>query len=272
MSEQQENISQEVKKDEKKEENISTEKKEEKNEKNENSEQTENTEEISTNKTSNIENNDILEPDIDPNTYCHRIFYKGSNIDINQFELFSFIKIKEKGSFLSNLGFKNPKITQIPYFAFLNETYLYMIKDKVYDKKKPNIRRIGNKYSLFDCQNIRLESEDNHVIIHLDFLVSENEYKFKAMYFNKEFSDNFIRKLQEVLIRNGIVNINEGEEEEIENEDNKNEENEQEEKKDDEEDEKEIDNQEEENVEKVHKKKKKSKKKKENENEKEEEA
>ena len=252
-------------KEEKKEENIikEEEKKDNSNIKEEKKEE-ENLEEISTNKTSNNTINSFYqEPEIDPNTYCHRIFYKGSNIDINQFELFSFIKIKEKGSFLSNLGFKNPKITQIPYFAFLNETYLYMIKDKVYDKKKPNIRRIGNKYSLFDCQNIRLESEDNHVIIHLDFLVSENEYKFKAMYFNKEFSDNFIRKLQEVLIRNGIVNINEGEEEEIENEDNKNEENEQEEKKDDEEDEKEIDNQEEENVEKVHKKKKKSKKKKE---------
>ena len=269
MSEQQENISQEVKKDEKKEENISTEKKEEKNEKNENSEQTENTEEISTNKTSNIENNDILEPDIDPNTYCHRIFYKGSNIDINQFELFSFIKIKEKGSFLSNLGFKSPKITQIPYFAFLNETFLYMIKDKIYDKNKPNIRRIGNKYSLFDCQNIKYDTEEEYIVVNLEFMIAENDYKVKTLYFARNNYENFIRKFEKILIQYGIVTFHENEEEENENEndDIKNDDDNEEDDKKEVEEEKDNENQDDENIEKKHKKKKKNKKKREKEEE-----
>ena len=196
----------------------------------------ENLEEISTNKTSNNTINTIYqEPEIDPNTYCHRILYKGSNIDISQYELFPFIKVKEKGSLLSNLGFKNPKITHNPYFALLNETFIYMIKDKVYDKNKSNLRRIGNKYSLFNCQNVGIQHENEFIILHIEFLVSENDHIIKELCFKKEIGEKFMIKFENLLVQLGIINYS-------------NEENE---------------NQEEGNIEKIHKKKKKSKKKKE---------
>ena len=227
-----------------------------------------NLEEISTNKsTSNSnENNEdtLIESEIDPNTYCHRILYKGSNIDISQYELFPFIKVKEKGSLLSNLGFKNPKITHNPYFALLNETFIYMIKDKVYDKTKTNIRRIGNKYSLFNCQNIGIQHENEFIILHIEFLVSENDYAIKELYFKKENGEKFMIKFENLLVKLGIINYS-NEENENENEENKNEEqdNEQNEKEDEKEEQKESENQEEGNIEKIHKKKKKNKKKKE---------
>ena len=259
--------------DDKKEDNIkniSNDNKE--NEKKEDS----NLEEISTNKsttnTNENDSNNLIEPEIDPNTYCHRILYKGSNIDISQYELFPFIKVKEKGSLLSNLGFKNPKITRNPYFALLNETFIYMIKDKVYDKNKPNLRRIGNKYSLFDCQNIKYDSEEEYIVIHLEFMIAENDYKVKTLYFPRNNYENFLKKFEKTLIQYGIITYHENEEEENENEneneDIKNEEDEEEDdKKDGEEDEKENENQDDENIEKKHKKKKKNKKKKEYEEE-----
>ena len=244
--------------------NIKEEKKEEKKEE-------ENLEEISTNKTSNNTINTIYqEPEIDPNTYCHRIFYKGSNIDISKYEVFNFLKIKEKGSFLSNLGFKNPKVTQVPYFAFLNETFIYMIKDKIYDKNKPNIRRIGNKYSLFDCQNIKYDTEEGYIVVNLEFMISENDFKVKTLYFARNNYENFIRRLERNLIQFGIVTFHENEEEENENEneDIKNDDdNEEDDKKEVEENEKDNEIQEDEKIEKKHKKKKKNKKKKENEEE-----
>jgi hypothetical protein len=225
-----------------------------------------NLEEISTNKSTSNNNdnkeNSLIEPEIDPNTYCHRILYKGSNIDISQYELFPFIKVKEKGSLLSNLGFKNPKILRNPYFALLNETFIYMIKDKVYDKSKINIRRIGNKYSLFNCQNVGIQHENEFIILHIEFLVSENDYAIKELYFKKENGEKFMIKFENLLVKLGIINYSN---EENEDEDNKNEEqdNEQDEKEDEKEDKKENENQEEGNIEKIHKKKKKSKKKKE---------
>ena len=260
-------------KEEKKEENIikEEEKKDNSNIKEEKKEE-ENLEEISTNKTSNNTINTIYqEPEINPNTYCHRIFYKGSNIDISKYEVFNFLKIKEKGSFLSNLGFKNPKVTQIPYFAFLNETFLYMIKDKIYDKNKPNIRRIGNKYSLFDCQNIKYDTEEGYIVVNLEFMISENDFKVKTLYFARNNYENFIRRLERNLIQFGIVTFHENEEEEEnenENEDIKNDDdNEEDDKKEVEENEKDNENQDDENIEKKHKKKKKNKKKKEYEEE-----
>ncbi len=260
-------------KEEKKEENIikEEEKKDNSNIKEEKKEE-ENLEEISTNKTSNNTINTIYqEPEINPNTYCHRIFYKGSNIDISKYEVFNFLKIKEKESFLSNLGFKNPKVTQIPYFAFLNETFLYMIKDKIYDKNKPNIRRIGNKYSLFDCQNIKYDTEEGYIVVNLEFMISENDFKVKTLYFARTNYENFIRNLEKNLIQFGIVTFHENEEEEEnenENEDIKNDDdNEEDDKKEVEENEKDNEIQEDEKIEKKHKKKKKNKKKKENEEE-----
>ena len=260
--------------EEKKDENIKKEdEKKDKSNIKEDKKEEENLEEISTNKTSNNTINSIFqEPEIDPNTYCHRIFYKGSNIDISIYEVFNFIKIKEKGSFLSNLGFKNPKISQIPYFAFLNETFIYMIKDKIYDKNKPNLRRIGNKYSLFDCQNIKYDSGEEYIVIHLEFMIAENDYKVKTLYFPRNNYENFLKKFEKTLIQYGIITYHENEEEENENEneneDIKNEEDEEEDdKKDGEEDEKENENQDDENIEKKHKKKKKNKKKKEYEEE-----
>ena len=248
--------------DDKKEDNIkniSNDNKE--NEKKEDS----NLEEISTNKsttnTNENDSNNLIEPEIDPNTYCHRILYKGSNIDISQYELFPFIKVKEKGSLLSNLGFKNPKITRNPYFALLNETFIYMIKDKVYDKNKPNLRRIGNKYSLFNCQNVGIQHENEYIILHIEFLISENEFKVKELYFNKQNGENFMIKFENLLVRLGIITYSN---EENENDDNKYENNNEQDEK---EEQKENENQEGENIEKIHKKKKKNKKKKESEEE-----
>ena len=258
--------------EEKKDENIKKEdEKKDKSNIKEDKKEEENLEEISTNKTSNNTINSIFqEPEIDPNTYCHRIFYKGSNIDISIYEVFNFIKIKEKGSFLSNLGFKNPKISQIPYFAFLNETFIYMIKDKIYDKNKPNIRRIGNKYSLFDCQNIKYDSEEEYIVIHLEFMIAENDYKVKTLYFPRNNYENFLKKFEKTLIQYGIITYHENEEEENENEneDIKNDDdNEEDDKKEVEENEKDNENQDDENIEKKHKKKKKNKKKREKEEE-----
>ena len=50
---------------------------------------------------------------------------------------------------LSALGLKKTIRKEINYLVFIDEIYLYLMKDIQYDKTKPYMRRLGNKYSLY---------------------------------------------------------------------------------------------------------------------------
>ena len=98
-----------------------------------------------------------LEEDYDIHNVSHRIYYKGSFIDISDIITTKFIKRKSKGGLLSIFGFGNKKIIQENYIAFFDEQYLYFIKDVAVSKDQPHLRKVGNKYDIRLLQNTTIE-------------------------------------------------------------------------------------------------------------------
>ena len=89
---------------------------------------------------------DIIIQSFSPNTICHRIIPKGSDLDISKKGCFKCYKIKTKKNLMSFIT--GSKIIKVPYLIFLDENYYYMAKDKIVNQRKPNLRRIGNRYDL----------------------------------------------------------------------------------------------------------------------------
>ena len=66
---------------------------------------------------------------------------------------------------LSALGLKKTIRKEINYLVFIDEIYLYLMKDIQYDKTKPYMRRLGNKYSLYLFENVsfnKLEDSNSY--------------------------------------------------------------------------------------------------------------
>ena len=59
------------------------------------------------------------------NDICHRILYKGSNIDISEVRVFKCFKKKDEESFLISIDFKDGKEVQKNYYVYLYETFMY---------------------------------------------------------------------------------------------------------------------------------------------------
>lgn len=142
----------------------------------------------------------------DPNTYCHRIRKKNSLFSLDEVEYYSIHKYKEKESLLSSFGFVDSKIIKKAYIAFFEEGYLYFAKDLVIEKK-PNMRKLGNKYPLKDISNIFFEKESNlNMLIHLEFSDPNNIYLYtqKEFYLEILAVDKFITDLKKRLLLLGI--------------------------------------------------------------------
>ena len=165
------------------------------------------------------------------NSVCHRIYPKGSDIDLNTKEYFRCYKIKTKSGIIS--FFTGAKEFKVPYVIYLDEHFLYMLKDKVVDQKNPNQRRIGNKYDLLSLSNLQTTKKGKDFEFGLEFTNDRDIFDriYKILYFEPKEAEAFYDTLHEVLEENGMeVSENAENEDEEENEEEEDEEDEKKEK------------------------------------------
>ena len=143
-------------------------------------------------------------------------------------------KIK-KYSFISSKKYNN-----IQTILFIDEHYLYLLKNKNINNNNQNLRRINEIYDLNKLFNYTINKINDNYEFSLDFLVEENflDRKKKNLLFEEKEADIFEDDLLTTLAKIDSVYIgltNEQEEEEEEENEEKNED-----KKNDEKDNEEI--------------------------------
>ena len=146
---------------------------------------------------------DIIIQSFSPNTICHRIIPKGSDLDISKKGCFKCYKIKTKKNLMSFIT--GSKIIKVPYLIFLDENYYYMAKDKIVNQRKPNLRRIGNRYDLFKLSNFQTSRKSNDYEFAFEF-VNEDIFNrnFKILYFTPKEAEDFYAVLHAILDGFGI--------------------------------------------------------------------
>ena len=160
-------------------------------------------------KNNNMEENapkegDIIIQSFSPNTICHRLIPKGSDLDISQKGYFQCYKMKTKSNLISFIT--GTKIIKVPYIIFIDENYYYMAKDKIVNPRKPSLRRIGNRYDLFKLSNFQAMRKDNDYEFAFEF-VNEDIFDrtFKLLYFTPKEAIDFYTVLHAILGGFGIT-------------------------------------------------------------------
>ena len=118
---------------------------------------------------------------------------------------------------------------------FIEEHYLYFLKDIIINKNNENLRRINNKYDLNKLFDYKIDKKDKNSLITLDFLHDDNilERILKKIEFEEKEGENFEKYLVDTLQKIDSVffdeifgdndeDDNEGEEEEDEKDEGKN--------------------------------------------------
>lgn len=120
---------------------------------------------------------------------------------------------------LSALGFKKTTKKEVNYLIFIDEIYLYLMKDVQYDKSKPYMRRLGNKYSLLLLQNVTFnkleESNSYKLFIEMTHPTKKDDILQKELFFTQNTAEEFFIHLQKALTSLGIM-----QEENLENNNN----------------------------------------------------
>ena len=148
-------------------------------------------------------NGDIIIQSFSPNTICHRIIPKGSDLDINKKGCFKCYKIKAKKNLMSFIT--GTKIIKVPYLIFLDENYYYMSKDKIVNQRKPNLRRIGNRYDLLKLSNFQTTRKGNDYEFAFEFVNNDIfDRNFKLLYFTPKEAEDFHAVLHAILDGFGI--------------------------------------------------------------------
>ena len=97
------------------------------------------------------------------------------------------------------------KIIKVPYLIFLDENYYYMAKDKIVNQRKPNLRRIGNRYDLLKLSNFQTSRKSNDYEFAFEF-VNEDIFdrNIKLLYFTPKEAEDFYAVLHAILDGFGI--------------------------------------------------------------------
>jgi len=161
---------------------------------------------------------DIIIKSFNPNAICHRLIPKGSDLDMTNKGYFKCYKKKTKSNIISFITGSKKIIS--PYIIFIDENYYYMAKDKIVDRKNPNIRRIGNKYDLLKLSNFQATKKGDDYEFAFEFLNEDFfDRTFKLLYFTPKEAEDFYSVLHIVLGGFGIEippNLEGNEEEEEE--------------------------------------------------------
>jgi len=171
----------------------------------------------------NQNNNNNIDNKEDPNqdnylledlSYCHMIRKKNSIIDLREVQSFFIQKMKIKKKFF-NFSFLRNNILPQNYIIFFEENFIYFCKNIIISKNNVNLRKVGNRYSLFKIENITIEEDvDKKYIIRIEILIDKikNTIKSKEFTIELKYINNFInvlsKKLQKYGISQKIKNLN----------------------------------------------------------------
>ena len=242
-----------MKKIEKKpEEQKNPEKKEEKDENKENNENNENMN--NEEKTVKVHYKDGTN---DKTSYSHIIFYNGVDIDINTKKIIECYENVNKRNFLLFT-----KKTNIKTLLFIEEQYLYLLKDVVINKKNENLRRISNRFDLNKLFDYNVTKQDKNYLFTFDFIKNENllDRNVKNLLFTQDDGERFEEMLIDTMEKyevNFLEEIFEDQAQEDEEEEDEKEEKDDSQEKDKDNAEKKEDNQKDDNKEDENKDKKK---------------
>ena len=150
---------------------------------------------------------------------CHRLRKVGTVLHLDEIEYYIVTIMKRKKSLLSKLNPFSSNTPLIPtqYLLFFEEQYLYFIKDEIINKTNKHLRRIKNRFSLYQISQIIMEEDlesENKTLIHFDFIVDKASttdkgkptplIKTKQILINNELLAQFTGKLSELLTTLGI--------------------------------------------------------------------
>ena len=150
---------------------------------------------------------------------CHRLRKVGTVLHLDEIEYYIVTIMKRKKSLLSKLNPFSSNTPLIPtqYLLFFEEQYLYFIKDEIINKTNKSLRRIKNRFSLYQISQIIMEEDlesENKTSIHFDFIVDKASttdkgksaplIKTKQILINNELLAQFTGKLSELLTILGI--------------------------------------------------------------------
>ena len=150
---------------------------------------------------------------------CHRLRKVGTVLHLDEIEYYIVTIMKRKKSLLSKLNPFSSNTPLIPtqYLLFFEEQYLYFIKDEIINKTNKSLRRIKNRFSLYQISQIIMEEDlesENKTSIHFDFIVDKASttdkgksaplIKTKQILINNELLAQFTGKLSELLTTLGI--------------------------------------------------------------------
>ena len=116
--------------------------------------------------------------------------------------------------------FASKKYSKIKTLLFIDEHYLYFLKDKIINKKNEKIRRINDIYDLCKLFSYSINIIENKIELSLNFLVEDNflDRKIKNILFEEKEAEAFEYNLLETLNTIDTVYINDENEQEEEEE------------------------------------------------------
>ena len=160
----------------------------------------------------------------DKTSSCHIIFHKGADIDITTKKKYECHEYTSGRNFL--LFKKNVKIKTL---IFIEEQYLYLLRDSIVNKNNEKIRRICNRFDLNKLFDYKIQKKGNNYLFTFEFLKDDNLFDriIKNVLFEEKDGELFEEYLIDVLEKidatflDEIFEQNGDEEEEEEEEDEK---------------------------------------------------
>ena len=132
----------------------------------------------------------------DKTSSCHIIFHIGVDIDISSKTIFECYELVNKNNFLL---FK--KDIKIKTLIFLEEQYIYLLKDILINNNNEKLRRIFFRYDLNKLFDYSINKKENKYLFKLEFLKDDNffERNNKLLLFEENEGEKFEEYLIEVL-------------------------------------------------------------------------
>ena len=133
------------------------------------------------------------------NSYCHRIRRKGTYFSLKEIEYFPVQKVKKVNNFFTKIGIKEAQYSPVNYILFFEEHFIYFSKNIEIDKKNKDLRKVGNKYSLYLIAGINFKSidEEQNNLIKLQIYDEKNKnLKEKDFIISNDYFKKFIDQLQ----------------------------------------------------------------------------
>ena len=129
----------------------------------------------------------------DKTSFCHFIYFEGEDIDISRKKAIDCYE--QTNNFVL---FK--KFSKVKKLLFIEEQFLYILKDFAVNKTDEKIRRISKKFDLSKLCNIEAKEENKKYVYKLQFL--KNDYfdrETRIFIFEEEEGNVFYELLSETL-------------------------------------------------------------------------